>query len=319
MGGLPHSAAEALSRSIAMSFRPLLFCWLALTASSFTFAADGETEGDEAPVLRVMSFNLRYGTASDGENRWERRREFLVETIRAFSPDLLGTQETLAFQRDYLAEQLEGYEAFGAGRDDGGDRGEMSALFYRSERFEKLSGGHFWLSETPEKPGSRSWDSSLPRMVTWVELHDRRLAEDSPSLWFFNTHFDHRGPQARLESAKLLRGRALEQAGGGPLIVTGDFNAGEGSEPYRAFFATSENENDPAPLLDTYRLRNPERHAKEGTFSGFSAENTGGARIDWIAVSPAWEVLTAEIDRTARDGRTPSDHFPVTAVLRLTK
>ncbi|MFZ4629211.1 MAG: endonuclease/exonuclease/phosphatase family protein, partial [Blastocatellia bacterium] len=121
-------------------------------------------------TVRVMSYNIRYGTANDGENHWDKRRTFLVDTIRQFDPDLLGTQETLGFQRDYLAEALPGYETLGVGRDDGAEKGEMTALYFKRERFEKLDGGHFWLSETPEIPASKSWDAALTRMATWVRL-----------------------------------------------------------------------------------------------------------------------------------------------------
>lgn len=267
------------------------------------------TPGD----IRVMSFNIRYGTAKDGENHWDRRKEFLVETIREFDPDLLGTQETLGFQKDYLAEHLPGYEALGVGREDGGQKGEMTALFYRRDRFRALDSGHFWLSETPDVIGSKSWDSSLPRMVTWVKLRDARRP-DAPPLLLLNTHFDHIGQQARLESAKLIRSQVGKlAAGSGSIIVTGDFNAGEGSDPYRALFETRP---DAPPLIDSYRAAHPERQPNEGTFSGFKATGTAGERIDWIAVSPDWQVLSATINHTARDGRTPSDHFPVAAVLR---
>jgi endonuclease/exonuclease/phosphatase family metal-dependent hydrolase len=182
------------------------------------------------PDVRVMSFNIRYGTANDGVNRWELRRDFLVETVRAFSPDLLGTQETLGFQRDYLAEKLPEYDHLGVGRDDGRERGEMMALYYRKDRFEKLDGGHFWLSETPDIVGSKSWDSSLPRMVTWVKLRDRRQESLSPIV-FFNTHFDHMGTTARLESAKLLRRKIASFSDTCSVIVTGDFNTDEASPP----------------------------------------------------------------------------------------
>jgi endonuclease/exonuclease/phosphatase family metal-dependent hydrolase len=269
---------------------------------------------DEPAELRVMSFNVRYGTAGDGEDAWEHRKEFLVETIEAFSPDLLGTQETLGFQRDVLAAQLPDYTPFAAGRDDGGERGEMMAVFYRTDRFEVLDRGHFWLSETPDQPGSTSWDSSLPRMVTWLRLRDLRTP-DAPPIAFFNTHFDHRGPVARLESARLLRRMIARLAPEDRVVVTGDFNCAEGSPPYRALFAE---DADPGPrLIDSYRAEHPEPGPDEGTYSGFRADATDGARIDWIACSSHWSIDSAAIDRTSRNGRTPSDHFPVTAILRL--
>jgi endonuclease/exonuclease/phosphatase family metal-dependent hydrolase len=144
---------------------------LALLLGAY-LALNNAVAGEDAVAIRVMSFNIRYGTAADAENHWDKRKEFLLETIQNFDPDLLGTQETLAFQRDYLAEKLAGYGYLGIGRDDGMEQGEMMALYYRKDRFEKLDGGHFWLSETPEKIGSKSWDSSLPRMATWVKLKD---------------------------------------------------------------------------------------------------------------------------------------------------
>jgi endonuclease/exonuclease/phosphatase family metal-dependent hydrolase len=266
-----------------------------------------------ASTLRVMSFNIRYGTARDGENHWDRRREFLVATIRTFDPDLLGTQETLAFQRDYLAEKLPEYAVLGVGRADGRLEGEMMALFYRRERFEQLDGGHFWLSDAPDQVGSKSWDSSLPRMATWVKLRDRRQPSSRP-LVFLNTHFDHQGPTARLESAKLIRRKVRDWAADSDVVLTGDFNAGEESPPYQALFATQSGQS--SPLVDTFRTAHPQRNAHEGTFSSFRASETRGPRIDWIGVSPAWRVESAAIDRTARNGATPSDHFPVTAILQ---
>ena len=127
---------------------------------------------DLASTIRVMSFNIRYGTANDGVNRWDLRKEFLVETIQVYSPDLLGTQETLAGQRDFLEATLSGYGVVGVGRDDGQAKGEMAALFYRKARFEEVKHGHFWLSETPEKVGSKGWDAALPRISSCVLLKD---------------------------------------------------------------------------------------------------------------------------------------------------
>jgi endonuclease/exonuclease/phosphatase family metal-dependent hydrolase len=264
------------------------------------------------PPVRVMSFNVRYGTARDGENHWDKRKAFLAETVKKFDPDLLGTQETLGFQRDYLAKELPAYGVLGVGRDDGKEKGEMMALYYRKARFEKTDGGHFWLSETPDKAGSRSWGSSLPRMVSWVKLRDRK-APKAPALIFYNTHFDHLSGRARTESARLLRKRIDRLDKGTAVIVTGDFNAGEGSEPYKALFGKQDEKV--SPLRDTYRVAHPKKGESEGTFSGFKAGAKKGARIDWIACTDHLKVLKAGIDRTERKGRTPSDHFPVTAVL----
>lgn len=282
------------------------------TCVVFLLVGMAETRAnDEDLLIRVMSFNVRYGTANDGENHWDKRKEFLADTIKKFDPDLLGTQETLGFQRDYLAEKLSGFGVEGVGRDDGKESGEMMALYYRQDRFEKNDGGHFWLSETPDKIGSKSWDSSLPRMVTWVKLKDLKNRAAKPIL-FFNTHFDHRGPKARLESAKLIRKKIEEMSGDSQVILTGDFNADAGSEPYNSLFSDT---ND-SPVVDAFRKKNPKKGANEGTFSAFKASEVMGARIDWIGCSPGLSVLDCQIDRTQREGRTPSDHFPVWAVLK---
>ena len=276
--------------------------------------AFGKPEVQAASDIRVMSYNIRYGTANDGPNHWNLRKDWMAETIRAFDPDLLGTQETLAFQKDFLARKLAVYEAFGVGRDEGNDKGEMTALFYRKDRFEKVEGGHFWLSETPEKPGSKSWDTSLTRMVSWVRLKDKNRSDDAAPILFLNTHFDHMGKVARKESSRLIRSKSLELAKGGPIILTGDFNAGDNEPPYPALFGILEGK--PSHLIDTFRAIHPQRGNEEGTFSSFSARETHGARIDWIGCSRDWQIREAGIDRTQKDGRTPSDHFAVSAVLR---
>lgn len=258
--------------------------------------------------VHVMSFNVRYATAEDGDNAWPKRKEFLIETIKTFDPDLLGTQETQPIQKDELVKKLTGHQVFAAGRDDGKESGEMMAVYYRKSRFEKLDGGHFWLSETPDVPGSKSWDSSLPRLATWLKLKDRNAPASEPIL-FVNTHFDHKGAKARLEAAKLLRTKIVDLGRGCRTIVSGDFNCGEGSEPYKTLF------DDKSPVVDSFRVRHPSKGDREGTFNGFKPGAGNGARIDWIGCSPEWIVQDAIIDRTERDGRYPSDHFPIQAVL----
>lgn len=273
-------------------------------------------QADEQPgTLRVMSFNIRYGSARDGLNAWEYRKEFLVETIQKFQPDLLGTQETEWGQKEYLAEQLSGYIAFGAGRDDGAEKGETMTVFYRSDRFTRLDGGHFWLSETPEVPGSKSWDSSLPRMATWLKLQDNTHPEKAV-VWFFNTHFDHRGPESRAQAGCLIRDRIAAIPDHPIVIVTGDFNSGEGSPAYQNLFAPVQGR----PLLqDAYRLAHPQKSDEEVTFNKFQPDARKGNRIDWMAITPRLSVDQIEINHVSRDGRVPSDHFPIEAVLKYAR
>lgn len=289
-----------------------LFRLLLLTSLLSCWQAKNCLADDTPTDVRVMSFNIRYGTAKDGENHWDKRKDFLLDTIRDFNPDLLGTQETLGFQRDWLADKLPGYGSLGVGRDDGQNQGEMMALYYRQDRFALLESGHFWLSETPEVVGSKSWDSALPRMASWVKLKDMK-SDQSPPILFLNTHFDHMGQQARLKSAELVRQKIVEMGAGTSVIVTGDFNTGEGSEPYDALFAEADARS---PVIDCYRAVHPQREENEGTFSGFDSQRINGPRIDWIAASRDWMIVSAETNRVAKDGRTPSDHFPVQAILQ---
>jgi endonuclease/exonuclease/phosphatase family metal-dependent hydrolase len=287
-----------------------------LFAAVVFFASSVCLAGDEVPV-RVMSFNIRFGTAKDAENHWDKRKEFLVETISEFDPDLLGTQETLAFQRDFIQSGLSEYSSFGVGRVDGKNEGEMAAIFFKQNRFEKLDGGDFWLSLTPEVVGSKGWDAALPRIATWVKLRDKLATASSAPIFFLNTHFDHQGAEARSQSALLIRERVTSLASDCRVIITGDFNADANSRPYQSLFDSDPSRPELIPLQDTFQTTSsPHSDPSTGTFSGFKAANTNGPRIDWIACSSHWQVRQAGIDRTQKEGRTPSDHFAVTAVLR---
>ncbi|MEZ6143086.1 MAG: endonuclease/exonuclease/phosphatase family protein [Zavarzinella sp.] len=297
-------------------FRRTFWIWVSLFVGGVcsTDAQEKAPMEISASTVRVMSYNIRYGTARDGANAWDKRKDFLLATIQEHDVDLLGTQETLGFQRDFLAKGLPEFTTVGVGREDGKEKGEMTAVFFRTARFELLDSGHFWLSETPEVAGSKSWDSSLPRMVTWVKLRDRSKLVTEPIL-FMNTHFDHIGKVARKESSVLVRRKLLELGKDCRLILTGDFNSAENSEPYQALFSA---QNDvTSPVQDSYRIYQPKVLPNEGTStSTFEVKKSTGARIDWIACSPTWEVRAAWIDRTHRNGSTPSDHFAVLAVLR---
>jgi endonuclease/exonuclease/phosphatase family metal-dependent hydrolase len=261
---------------------------------------------------RVMSFNLRTATIIDAQNHWNLRRGLVVKSIKKFSPDLLGTQECQASQASYLREQLPGYQFVGAGRNNGKLGGEMCALFFRSDRFIKLDEGHFWLSKTPEKPGSKSWGSAFKRMVTWVRLAPRDGSR--PAFYFFNTHMDNSSEMARVQGAWLLRRKIDQIADGRPVIVTGDFNTDSDTTPYQLLVRGPQDWR--GYLVDSYRQTNPVPGPNEGTRHKFYGK-TSGDRIDWIISTDNFTTVSAAIDRTKYNGQYPSDHFPVTAVLRL--
>ena len=270
-----------------------------------------ETDGveNELPPIKVMSFNVRWGGAADPPSVWSKRRERVLETIQAYDPDILGVQESILRQSKYLRDNLEGYIFYGAGRDNGVLAGEMCAVYYRSNRFRRVGGGHFWLSEEPQVPGSYGWDAGCPRIVTWLRLRDKH---DGRTLVVTNTHMDHRGKKARLNGAILLREKMMEIAEGEPVIIMGDFNCHEDSDPYAELLGL--NDEAGAWLIDSYRAVHPERTDQEATYHGFRG-GTEGSRIDWVLHTPHFQALTATIDTTHEGLKYPSDHFPVTATL----
>ncbi len=272
-----------------------------------------DAAAQQAPdeIISVMSFNLRYGTADDGENSWPHRRELVFQVIREQAPDVIGTQETLRFQLNELREALPEYGEIGVGRDDGETGGEYAALLYSRSRFEVGEQGTFWFSENPDVPGSTAWGAQLPRICTWARLVDRVSGR---AFYLYNVHLDHESQESRERSVELLiayiRGRATED----PVIVTGDFNAGEDNPAM--LFLTGAIGGRGLPLRDSFRELYPQAR-DVGTFNGFRG-TTSGPKIDGVLFSDGWQVVSAAIVRTARAGRFPSDHFPVTARLRLT-
>jgi endonuclease/exonuclease/phosphatase family metal-dependent hydrolase len=214
----------------------------------------------------------------------------------------------LADQFDALGAMFPTHTAVGVARDDGKRDGEWAAIYYRASRFEALDSGNFWLSETPDEVGSRSWDAACTRICTWARLKDRVSGKE---FLYANTHFDHKGGVARLESAKLIRKRLPLLAKGSPVILMGDFNCIEDDEPYRLL--TSTNGEPGVLLIDSYRAVHPKREQDETSFHGFKG-TVAGSRIDWILATPEFKATAAAIVH-AGNGRLPSDHYPVTAVL----
>ncbi len=252
------------------------------------FAAGSDT------TLKVMSFNIRYDNPADGEHNWQYRREEVAGIVSM--ADIAGVQEALHTQMQALVELLPDYEYVGVGRDDGKQAGEYAPIFYRSDRFASVRHGTFWLSEEPDVPGSKSWDAAITRIATWSEFADLASRD---TFFVFNTHFDHRGREAREKSAALLLARIEEIAGAAPVIVLGDFNAVPESEVYRTMTATRLVDARPAALTP------PEGPA--GTFSGFTTEPRG--RIDYVFVDRAVQVKAF----TTLARFTASDHLAVLA------
>lgn len=264
-----------------------------------------------AEPLTVMSFNIRYGTANDGENAWANRRALLFDVIRHADADLIGLQEALDFQIDEILDAVPGYAVLGVGRDDGRRSGEHAAILFRASRFRVDRSGTFWFSDTPEVVASRSWGNAITRIATWARLVDR----DGGAVWHFNVHLDHQSQPSRERSTELLARRlAAREPAGEPVVVTGDFNAGEDNAAIVTLVAGPPDR--PGRLVDTFRVLHPGEQTV-GTFTGFRRDATGGDKIDYVFVEPATEVLSAAILRTSRDGRYPSDHFPVTATVRF--
>ena len=254
--------------------------------------------------LTVMSFNIRYGTAKDGENEWARRRTMLFDLIREQDADLIGLQEALDFQIDEIVAAAPGYATIGVGRDDGRARGEFAALLFRKNRFRVAEAGTFWLSDTPMVTASKTWGNNITRICTWARLIDR----DGRGFFVFNVHLDHQSQPSRERSTQLLRERIdARSVATDPVLVTGDFNVGEKNPALATLLG---------PLVDTFRAVRPQEKTV-GTFTGFKFGNIEGDKIDYILVQPGTEVIHADIVRFTREQRYPSDHFPVIARVRL--
>lgn len=257
--------------------------------------------------LRVMSFNIRYGTANDGPQHWEHRKALVIDRIHAFQPEVVGLQECRDdAQAEYVKNALPEFQFVGVPRGGEGDTAlEMSPVLYRRSSFEAVAQGHFWLSETPTIPGSKSWGSVFARLATWVRLKHRLSKAE---MFFLNTHFDYGPEVAREQSAHLLRNWMDTATGHRPVIITGDFNATKTSPSYQVLTHLGD-------LVDVHRAIHPQPESDE-TFHGFGnpAERVA---IDWILASRHFTPVEAAIDRSMDGAIYPSDHYPLTTVLEL--
>ena len=248
--------------------------------------------------MRVASYNLRLGTANDLENSWSNRKEMVKSLIVYHDFDIFGTQEGFDFQLKDICE-LENYAYTGHGRDDGKDSGEHSAIVYKKDRFKLLDSGDFWLSETPDVPG-KGWDATCcNRICSWAKFKDLKSKKE---FYFFNVHFDHEGVIARQESGKLMVQKIKEIAGKALVICTGDFNSTPETEQIKALQFI---------LNDSYLISSQKPYGPVGTFNAFNLNAELKNRIDYVFTDNRLKVLKYGVLTDMKEGRFPSDHFPV--------
>lgn len=288
---------------------PLAFrvCLLACACALATVAT---AQQQEPRPVSLMSFNIRYATDRDGENRWTARRGMLFDLLRKESPDIIGVQEALDGQLSDIIRAVNGYTVVGVGRDDGKAAGEYSAILFKSPRFRVAQSGTFWLSATPEIVASRTWGNRIPRICSWARL----IGDGGRAFWVYNVHLDHESQESREQSVQLLLQRIRSRSPANePVIVTGDFNVEEGNVALEPLLG---NANANPPFIDTFRKLHP-NETDVGTYTAFEFGRTKGAKIDYVLVEPGTEVIRAGILRYSRNRRYPSDHFPVVATVRL--
>ncbi|MCW5857491.1 MAG: endonuclease/exonuclease/phosphatase family protein [Caldilineales bacterium] len=261
-------------------------------------------QAEQLPMIKVMSFNIRYGLADDGENHWNKRKAFALARIHDFGPDLLGLQECRDdAQAAFVRASLPNYDFYGVRRDGEDNTAlEMAPILFRQPAFQLIQAGHFWLSDTPQVAGSKSWGSAFARTTTWVDLSHRPTGR---RLTFVNTHFDYQ-PDAIEGAARLMQSWLGQVQKESAVILTGDFNAGKDSAAYHRLV-------DKTTLFDAYRQVQL-GFSQETTFHGFGKPEERAA-IDWILVSGHFKVIDAAVDRASVGNLFPSDHYPVLAVL----
>ena len=247
--------------------------------------------------LNVMSYNIRFNNPGDSINAWSNRKEWVKALVKFYDTDILGIQEGLSDQVDYL-QTATGFAVEGVGRDDGKKVGEFVAIYYNPARFIKRLSGHFWLSETPDIP-SKGWDAAIVRLCTWVRLYDKIRKQE---FYVFNTHYDHVGVLARVKSSELIQKQIPLIAGNLPVILTGDLNV----TPQTESVATLK-----TFLSDAREVSQEPPYGPEGSFNGFKFNAALKDRIDYIFTSKHFKVLKYGILSDSKEQRYPSDHLPV--------
>ncbi|MBT5187752.1 MAG: endonuclease/exonuclease/phosphatase family protein [Kordiimonadaceae bacterium] len=275
----------------------LAFVFLTIMATPMTHA-----QNNTSAQFDVMSFNIRYGTAKDGDNHWKYRKGQLLQLLKDKSPAVIGLQEVLKFQLDEIMETLPEYEMIGVSR-EGNWQDEFSAILYNADQFSPKKTNTYWLSDTPEVP-SKGWGNDIMRIVSWAEL--KHIASDK-SFYFYNAHFDHISQESREKGAEQLLNVIKERDHDYPVVITGDFNAGEDNQAIKIL--------NRGGYTDAFRVLHPEE-TLVGTFNGFTGVSNQD-KIDFVFIGKDIEVIKSTIDRSNINGKYPSDHYPVTATIKL--
>lgn len=268
-----------------------------ILCASFVFSTQSyaQEQGDRED-LRAISYNIRYDNPEDGIHNWHLRKDRMQQFLTSENPDVFGIQEGMIQQVQYLDSALVDYSYVGVGRNDGMTEGEYTAIFYDTTKMSLVASGTFWLSQTPEKP-SKGWDAALPRICTYA-----RFLRNGKSLLVLNTHFDHRGEKARIESAKLIVEKIAElNDAGHPIILMGDFNLTPESHGIQ-WIATQ--------LEDYGDQLNPD---PQGTWCSFEAGGVLDRRIDYIFTKNLSVSSYRHLVPQRLGGHHLSDHLPVLA------
>ncbi len=260
----------------------------------------------EAQSIKVMTYNIRLDTPVDSVNQWPKRTQKVFDLIRKYDPDILGVQEAIHHQLIDLIKNLPEYEYIGVGRDDGKTKGEYSAILYKKKRFKVIQQNTFWLSKTPDVPGSKDWDAAITRVASWGILKDTKTKTE---FLIMNTHFDHIGKEARTNSATLLKQKAIELGKNLPIILTGDFNCLREEPPYAAIMNPEGIQFIDDALPGTII----------GTFCGFKVNGFECKAIDYIFHTSHWMASDYTVIDDNDGKYYPSDHLPVMTTFKIKK
>jgi endonuclease/exonuclease/phosphatase family metal-dependent hydrolase len=260
-------------------------------------AQDQDREYD----LKVMSYNIRMGSAKDGTNSWEFRYPATALMLEDQKPDVFGVQEAFNYQIRFIEDNFEDYDCVGVGRDDGKQKGEFMSIFWNKKTVKMIKWGTFWLSETPEKP-SMGWDAACKRTATWALMKDKKTGKQ---FYFVNTHLDHRGTEARKKGLELIVSRIAEiNPKGYPMVLTGDFNVKPDNAALKDLDSKMQSARKIAPRTDNHP-----------TFNNWGKIKPDMV-IDYIYVSgfsacPEYHTVTEKYGTW----KYVSDHYPITAKL----